>query len=91
MDGRGITFSGAMVKEHHTLAVDPEVIPLGSLVYIPYFKDCPNEGWFVAQDTGSAIKEKRIDVYMPSREDALNFGVRTLDIYVLPPRQARPH
>ncbi len=89
MDGRGITFSGALVEEYHTIAVDPEVIPLGSLVCIPHFEGAPNKGWFVAQDTGSAIKGKRIDVYMPLRTDALEFGVKALQIYVYAPRPAR--
>jgi len=91
MDGRGITFSETKVREHHTLAVDPEVIPLGSRVYIPSLKDWPNRGWFVAEDTGGAIKGLRIDVYMPLRKDAFNFGVKTLEIYVLTPRTARQY
>lgn len=89
MDGRGITAAGTRVREHHTLAVDPEVIPLGSWVYVPYFKDCPNGGWFLAEDTGGAIKGLRIDVYMPVKEEALKFGVKTLEIYVLKPRTVR--
>jgi 3D (Asp-Asp-Asp) domain-containing protein len=74
----GITASGAKVKENFTIAVDPEVIPLGSLVYI--------EGLGIrkAEDTGSAIKGKKIDVYIPDLEEALEFGVkRNVKVYVL--------
>jgi len=74
----GITASGSKVKENFTIAVDPEVIPLGSLVYI--------EGLGIrkAEDTGSAIKGKKIDVYIPDLKEALEFGVKkNVKVYVL--------
>lgn len=74
----GITASGAKVKENHTIAVDPDVIPLGTLVYI--------EGLGIrkAEDTGSAIKGHKIDVYIPDLEEALEFGVKkNVKVYVL--------
>ena len=37
--------------------------PLGSRVYIPAYRDDGYGGWFVAQDTGGAIRGHRIDVY----------------------------
>jgi 3D (Asp-Asp-Asp) domain-containing protein len=66
----GITSSGAPAVEGVTIAVDPSVIPIGSRVYIEGL------GYFVAQDTGSAIKGKRIDVFMNDLEEALQFGVK---------------
>lgn len=74
----GITASGATVKENHTIAVDPKVIPLGSLVFI--------EGIGIrrAEDTGSAIKGAKIDVYIPQVREAIEFGVkRDVKVYVL--------
>jgi len=82
MDGKGITASGRKTQEYHTIATDPEVIPLGTWVYIPYFADTPSHGWYRAEDTGSDIKGMRIDVFMPIREVALKFGVKPLEIYV---------
>lgn len=76
----GITASGAKVKENYTIAVDPDVIPLGSLVYI--------EGLGIrkAEDVGSAIKGKKIDVYIPDLEEALEFGVKkNVKVHVLGP------
>jgi|GEM_PF-2457735 3D (Asp-Asp-Asp) domain-containing protein len=74
----GITASGAKVKENFTIAVDPDVIPLGSLVYIEGI------GIRKAEDTGSAIKGHKIDIYMPDLEEALKFGVKkNVKVYVL--------
>lgn len=74
----GITSSGAKVQENHTIAVDPAVIPIGSLVYIEGI------GIRQAEDTGSAIKGKRIDVYIPDLQEAMNFGVKEdVQVYVL--------
>lgn len=56
------TASGTDYVQGRTIAVDKRVIPLGTWVYI----NIPNEGWqkFRAEDTGSAIKRNRIDVYV---------------------------
>ncbi len=59
------------------IAVDPSVIPLGTRVYIPGL------GVVHAQDTGGAIVGQRIDICMNSEVAALNWGVRTITIYVL--------
>lgn len=71
----GPTASGKMPKAGHTIAVDPKVIPLGSKVVI-------NGKTYTAEDTGSAIKNKRIDVYFDSHQAALNFGVQYAEVYI---------
>jgi 3D (Asp-Asp-Asp) domain-containing protein len=74
----GITFSGKRAAEGRTIAVDPKIIPLGSTVYI--------EGIGVrkAEDTGSAIKGTRIDVFMDDVRLARQFGVKkNVKVYVL--------
>ena len=74
----GITKSGSKAEEGRTIAVDPNLIPLGSLVLI--------EGIGIrrAEDTGSAIKGPRIDVFMNDLEEALKFGVKkNVKVYVL--------
>nr|WP_323742076.1 LysM peptidoglycan-binding domain-containing protein [Salinibacillus xinjiangensis] len=72
--GYGITASGTKVKEGQTIAC-PKTISFGTEVYIPYFDDT-----FTCEDRGSAVTEKRIDVYMPEVEDALEFGVKELEV-----------
>lgn len=80
--GTGLTASGTPCTGYHTLAVDPDVIPLQSSVYIPYFKDQKNNGNFVAEDTGGAIKGNRIDIAFDNDDEANQFGRQTIDIYV---------
>ena len=78
----GITVSGKYVTEWQTIA-GPKSIPFGTKVYIPFFKDKPNEGWFVVEDRGDAITEGHFDVYMEDLSEALNFGRRKLEVYIL--------
>ena len=63
------------------VAVDPKLIPLGSKIYIK------NMGWFTAEDTGGKIKGKRIDIYYPTRKQAIRFGVKRLNIKVYPKKR----
>ncbi|MHB8125044.1 MAG: ubiquitin-like domain-containing protein [Desulfitobacteriaceae bacterium] len=71
----GITATGAHVR-WGIVAVDPNVIPLGSTVYVDGY------GPARALDTGSAIRGKRIDLYMDSEEAAFSWGVRPVIVYV---------
>jgi 3D (Asp-Asp-Asp) domain-containing protein len=83
--GYGITASGAKATEGRTVAVDPSIIPLGSVLYIE------GVGVRIAEDTGGAIKGDRIDVFFNSDEQALDFGVKkNVPVYILhvPPQSA---
>ncbi|WP_312855495.1 3D domain-containing protein [Litoribacterium kuwaitense] len=59
------------------IAVDPNVIPLGTKVYVEGY------GEAVAADTGSAIKGNRIDVFFPSKQKAYSWGVKNLKVRIL--------
>ena len=56
--GQGITATGVPTEVGTTIAVDPTVIPLGSMVYV--------EGWGIrtATDTGGAVKGHKIDILL---------------------------
>jgi len=76
----GITASGTRVKEGRTIAVDPEVIPLGSRVIVEGFDTV-----FIAEDTGNPkyMSGKRIDIYLSDHDAALKFGREDRKVWVL--------
>lgn len=59
------------------VAVDPSVIPLGSTVVIEGY------GTFSAEDTGGAIVGNKIDIFVGSYSEAMDFGVRTVRVKVI--------
>ena len=74
--GDGITATGIRAR-HGVVAVDPNVIPLGTRVYIPGY------GEAIAADTGGDIIGNRIDVVLEDYGSAMQFGRRTVDVYIL--------
>lgn len=78
----GITYTGTVATEGRTIAVDPEVIPLGSLLEIDGIE-------YVAEDIGGAIKGNRVDIHINSHEDALEFGVQEKEIFLIKLTQFR--
>ncbi|MBD8005444.1 3D domain-containing protein [Bacillus norwichensis] len=75
----GITATGINLNKNpnaKVISVDPKQIPLGSKVYVEGY------GMAVAGDTGGAIKKNKIDLHMPTKKKALNWGVRTVKIKV---------
>jgi 3D (Asp-Asp-Asp) domain-containing protein len=74
----GVTAMGQHAG-HGIVAVDPRVIPLGSHLYIPGY------GQAVAGDTGGAIHGNRVDLGFNSDADAMQFGRRSVTVYVLHP------
>ena len=73
----GITASGVKAREGITIAADWDVMPEGTIVEIEGI------GYRIVQDTGSAIKGHRIDIYFEEHEDALDFGVQEVRVRVV--------
>ncbi len=75
----GITATGLNLKKNSGLkviSVDPKIIPLGTKVYVPGY------GEAVAADKGSSVKGNKIDVFIPNRKQALQWGSKTVKIKV---------
>jgi uncharacterized protein YabE (DUF348 family) len=80
--GHGRTATGVRATEGRTVAVDPNVIPLGWWVYIE------GVGYRRAEDTGGAIKGSIIDVYIESSSEARRFGrKRGKTVYIIGPKK----
>ena len=82
----GITATGHDVSDtvykdgKRVVAVDPNVIPLGSLLYV----ETETMSFIgVAEDTGGAIKGSRIDILMKNDKRATSFGVQNANVTVL--------
>jgi 3D (Asp-Asp-Asp) domain-containing protein len=78
----GITFSGLKVvrdgKALSTIAADPKVFPLGTVLFIPGY------GYGVVADTGSAIKGKKIDLYFNTKNQVYEqWGKKTVKVFVV--------
>ena len=71
------TATGTKCTEGRTIAVDPKVIPLGSEVFIEGF------GSFIAEDTGGAIKQNKIDIYLSDHDRCYSLGVANANVYLM--------
>jgi uncharacterized protein YabE (DUF348 family)/3D (Asp-Asp-Asp) domain-containing protein len=74
----GRTATGAHL-EQGICAVDPSVIPLGTLMYIPKYGKCE------AADVGGAIVGAHVDLGFPESVGDPGWGFQTVEIYILPP------
>jgi 3D (Asp-Asp-Asp) domain-containing protein len=72
----GKTATGTRATAGRTIAVDPNVIPYGTEVVI-------NGHTYIAEDTGGSIKGKRIDIYFNTHNEALQYGRRQVEVFVL--------
>lgn len=68
------TYSGTVPIASHTVAADPDLLPIGSKIKI-------NGIIYTVEDTGSKIKGNKLDIYFESHEDAVIFGRKTLEVY----------
>lgn len=76
----GLTKTGLNLRKNPDLkviAVDPNVIKLGTKVHVEGY------GYAVAADIGSAIKGNRIDVFIPNKTRAYQWGRKNVTIKIL--------
>ncbi|WP_047154365.1 peptidoglycan-binding protein [Aneurinibacillus tyrosinisolvens] len=76
----GVTATGINLHENPGLkvaSVDPSVIPLGSKLYVEGY------GTAIAGDKGGGIKGKEIDLFFPNRDQALDWGHKTVRVKIL--------
>ena len=83
-DGDPHTTATGTKPGHGTVAVNPTVIPYGSVIYIP-----GGYGWGRAEDTGGAIRQRSdlIDLWMSTRREAIMWGRQKVQAYIATPRR----
>ena len=64
-----------MPEAGRTVAVDPELIPLGTELLIDGER-------YLAEDTGRLIKGKIIDIYFDTHEEAMRYGRQNKKVYI---------
>lgn len=77
----GVTSSGATPTTWSTIATG-KAYPIGTIIYIPALKDKPNGGWFIVEDRGGSITNNKIDIYMGTHTQAIQYGRKNLECYV---------
>ena len=75
---RGNTASGNAVRPG-TVAADPRVLPRGSRIRI---RGPRVGGTYTVEDDGAAMKGRRVDIYMPSCDEAKRFGRQRVTVTV---------
>jgi 3D (Asp-Asp-Asp) domain-containing protein len=76
---KGRTASGINTRPG-VIAADPSVLPLGTVVHLQAGR---YTGVYTVMDTGALIKGRRVDVYVPSYKEAVEFGRRQVKLKVL--------
>lgn len=71
----GITATGVKAKANHTIAADPSVLPYGTEIVCGL-------GEFVVEDCGGMVKGNKIDIFFNDHQEAVEFGVKELTIWV---------
>lgn len=71
----GITAAGTVPEKGRTIAVDPDVISLGSEVRI-------DGQVYIAEDTGGAIKGNKLDLFVGTEADSVQYGVQQHEVYI---------
>lgn len=77
-----ITATGTTVRIG-TVAVDPQVIPYGTRMFIITSDGAFVYGVSTAEDCGGAIKGDRLDLYMPTYRECMQFGRQDCTVYFL--------
>ncbi len=78
-DGDGLTATMTQVTPERTCAVDPSVIPLGSIVSVDYGDGVLHS--YVAEDVGAWVTEAHIDICVETHDEALELGRKSATVY----------
>lgn len=70
------TSSGAVAASNHTIAVDRNVIPMGSRLLI-------NGVVYTAEDVGGGVKGKHVDIFFDNHAQTKQFGSQSAEVFLL--------
>ncbi len=73
----GNNTASGVPPRYGVVAVDPREISMGTSMYVEGY------GYATALDRGGAIKGNRIDLFFETYEEAMNWGMRRVKVYIL--------
>jgi len=76
---RGTTATGIRVNSG-SVAADPDVLPLGSVIRLHAGE---YSGIYTVLDTGAKVRGRRLDIWFPSYQEAIEFGVRRVKVEII--------
>ena len=71
------TSTGVYPVINKTVAVDPSIIPYGTVLYIK------GHGVYIAEDSGAHIKGHRLDIFLDTKDECIKKGRIKTDVYIL--------
>lgn len=74
--GSGLTYSGTVPRQNHTISADIRLFPIGTQLMI-------GDTIYTVEDVGSGVVGNVLDLYFDSHQDAVNYGVQTVDVYAV--------
>ena len=74
--GKNRTKSGTIPQAGHTISADLRVFPLGTKLRI-------NGVVYTVEDSGSGIRGNKLDIFFNSHSQALQYGKRSADVYIV--------
>lgn len=82
----GYNLAGQDLRTASTISTDPNIIPLGTAVYLYFDINSIYNGIYISSDTGSGIRGNHIDLFIGDNlttSQALNFGVKQAKVIKL--------
>ena len=71
-----LTYTGTVPTVHRTVAVDPDVIPLGTKIMF-----AGSDIVYTAEDIGSGVNDLSVDIFVATHQEAEDYGVKYIDVY----------
>lgn len=84
----GETASQTTTEAGRTVAADPDVLPIGTVIDVR--NAGPYSGQYVVQDTGDKIVGRKIDIFIPTRAAAKEFGKKSVRVRIVKPAPETP-
>lgn len=80
----GISAANKKCIANHTIAAG-KTYPLGTVMYIPALSNTQSGGWYEVEDRGGAITDSKLDIFFDTHEEAIQYGIKDLEVYVYLP------